>query len=112
MSNARDEFYSNVQIARKKIRLRYLIWFLCCFAAIGLASWLFQPLSEGFDGIVFAVFLTGGIGLLWPPIWRLQKMPCPYCHYSARVGTLPFRHFRCMHCHREIGESTEPNQIG
>jgi len=112
MSKSRDEFYLNVQHARKKIRLRYLICFLCCFAAIGVAPWLFQPLSEGFDGIVIPTWLICGIVLLWSPIWRLQRMPCPYCHYPARVSIAPFRHFRCMHCHRSIGESTAPNQKG
>ena len=105
MSSAANEFFSNVQIARKRIFKRYLIWFLCCFAGLGVASWLVQPSSEGFIGIVMANSFICGSVLLFSPIRRLQKMPCPYCHYPARVSMLPFRHFRCMHCHRSIGES-------
>jgi hypothetical protein len=101
MSSAANEFFSNVQIARKRILKRYLIWFLCCFA--GEAVQLFvQPFPFY---ILMAVWLACGIVLLWSPIRRLQKMPCPYCHYPARVGIFPFRHFRRMHCHRSIGES-------
>lgn len=110
MSNVANEFYSNVQIARKLIFKRYLIWFLCCFAVVGVVWRLVQPFSEGFDGIVMAIWFICGIVLLSSPIRKLQKMSCPYCHYPARVSMLPFRHFRCMHCHRSIGEGMEANQ--
>jgi hypothetical protein len=110
MTGAANEFFAKVQRARKEIYRRYLIWFLCCFAGIGVVWWLVQPFSEVFDGIVMAIWFICAIVLLWSPIRRLQKMPCPYCHYPARVSILPFRHFRCMHCHRSIGESMGANR--
>jgi DNA-directed RNA polymerase subunit RPC12/RpoP len=110
MPSARDEFYSNVKIARKLIFKRYVVWYLCCFAGFGVAWWLVQPFSVSFDGIVMAIGFVCGLALLASPIRRLQKMTCPYCHYAARTSMLPLRHFRCMHCHKSIGESTEANQ--
>lgn len=106
MTAATDEFFSNVQRARKEIYRRYLIWFLVLFASIAVQKFV-QPFP---DFILMAVWLASGIVLLSSPIRRLQKMPCPYCHYAARAGMLPFRHFRCMHCHRSIGEGAEANR--
>lgn len=54
-----------------------------------------------------AIWFIYGILLLWVPIRKLQKMPCPYCSFAARVGVLPFRHFRCMCCYRSIVESMD-----
>jgi hypothetical protein len=112
MTGAANGFFSNVQIARKKIFKRYLIWILCCFAGVGVVWWLVQPFSERFYGIVMAIWFICAILLLWSPIRRLQKMPCPYCHYAARPSMLPFRHFRCMHCHRSLGVDMATNREG
>jgi hypothetical protein len=109
MTGAADKFFSNVQIARKGIIKRYLIWFLCLLVGFGVVWSFVRPFP---DYIFMAVWLACGIVLLSSPIRRLQKMPCPFCHYPARVGILPFRHFRCMHCHRSIGEGMESNQRG
>jgi len=106
MSNVANEFYSNVQIARKRIFKRYVTWFLFFFASIAVQQFV-QPFS---DFILMAALLACGAVLLSSPIRRLQKMPCPYCHYPARVGILPFRHFRCMHCHKSVGQGMEANQ--
>jgi uncharacterized membrane protein YhhN len=99
MTSATNESHLNVQRARKLIFNRYLIWFLCFFASIAVQKFV-QPFP---DYILMAVWLVCGIVLLSSPIRRLQKMPCPYCHYPARVGILPFRRSRCMHCHRSLG---------
>ena len=99
MTGAADKFFSDVQIARKKIFKRYLIWILCFFA--GFAWRVVQPFP---DWVLMIVCLACGAVLLSSPIRRLQKMRCPYCYYPARVTILPLRHFRCMHCHRSIGE--------
>lgn len=107
MSSAPHEFYSNVQIARKRIFKQYLIWFVLGFLAAGVGGWLVQPFPLFY---VWAVCLACGIALIPAPIWRLQRMPCPYCCYPARVTFLPLRHFRCMHCHKSIGEGAEANQ--
>ncbi len=104
------EFIAKAQRARKEVLRRYLIWFLCCFAGVGVVWWLVQPFSEAFDGMVMAIWLTSGILLLWAPIKKLQKMLCPYCGFAARVGVSPFRGFRCACCHRSIGESVGANQ--
>jgi hypothetical protein len=109
MRCATGEFIAKVQRARKEILRRYLVWFLCCFAGVGVAWWLVQPFSEAFDGMVMAIWLISGILLLWAPMRKLQKMPCPYCGFAARVGVLPLRHFRCMCCHRSIGEGVGAN---
>lgn len=111
MTSAANEFLAKVQRARKEIFRRYLIWFLCCFAGIGVAWWLVQPFSEGFDGMVMAIWFISGNVLLWAPIRKLQKIPCPYCGFAARVGVLSFRNFRCMCCHRSIGEDMGTNRI-
>ena len=110
VTGAANEFIAKVQCARKGIFRRYLIWFLCCFAGVGVVWWFVQPFSEGFDGMVMAIWFICGILLLWAPIRKLQKMPCPYCGFAARVGASPFRHFRCMCCHRSIGESMGQNR--
>ena len=109
MLSARNEFYSNVQIARKRIFKRYLIWILCFLLDCCVVSWRGRPFP---DYIFFAILFPCGAVLLWSPIRRLQKMPCPYCHYPARVSILPLRHFRCMHCHKSIGDSIEAIQRG
>jgi hypothetical protein len=109
MSSARSEFYSNVQIARRRIFKRYLILILCSLAGYGAVWQLDLPFPIYAS---WAIFMICGIVLLSSPIRKLEKMPCPYCHYSARVGILPFRQFRCMHCHRSIGEGVEANQGG
>lgn len=106
MTSVANEFFPNVQLARKKIFKRYLIWFLCFFAGVAV-----QQLVHPFPGfILMAGVLVCGIALLWSPIRRLQKMPCPYCHYPARVGIFRFRHLRCLHCHRSIGADTRTNR--
>ena len=105
MTDAANEFFVKVQRARKLIFKRYLIWALCCFAGVAVQH-LVQPFP---DYILMAAGFVCGIVLLSSPIRKLQKMPCPYCHYPARASMLPFRHFRCMHCHRSIGESMEAN---
>ena len=107
MSNEANEFYSNVQIARKRIFKRYVIWFLCFLVGIGVVRWLVQPFP---DYIFMAVWLACGILLLSSPIRKLQKMPCPHCQYPARVSMLPLRHFRCMHCHKSIGVEIATNR--
>jgi uncharacterized membrane protein len=109
MTAAANEFFSNVQLARKRIFKRQLIWGLSFLASGGVVASLVQSFPKymlilvGVWGLGFMVFVS-------PLIRRLQKMPCPYCHYAARVSILPFRHFRCMHCHRSIGESAEANR--
>ena len=87
MTSAANEFFSNVHIARKRIFKRYLIWFLFLFAGIAVQQFV-QPFP---DFILMAVWLVCGAVLLSSPIRRLQKMPCPYCDYPARVGIFPFR---------------------
>jgi hypothetical protein len=110
MSNLPGEFYPGVQRARKLIFKRYLLSILFCFAGIGVVWWLVEPFSESFDGFVMAIWFICAIVLLSSPIRKLQKMPCPYCHYPARTSMLPFRHFRCQHCQRSIGEGMLENQ--
>ncbi len=102
MTGAANEFFAKVQRARKLIFKRYLIWFLFFFASIAVVQQFVQPFP---DFILMAVWLVCGAVLLSSPIRRLQKMPCPYCDYPACVGMLPFRNFRCMHCHRSIGKT-------
>lgn len=89
MTGAGDEFFTKVQRARKEIYRRYLLWLLCCFASVGVVWWLVRPFSEGFDGIVMAIWFICVIVLLWVPIRRLQGCPAPiaivrlvsaYCH--------------------------------
>ena len=107
MTGSPNEFFSNVQIARRRIFKRYLILILCSLSGYGVVWWLELP-SPIFASWV--IFMICGIVLLSSPIRALQKMPCPYCHYPARVGILPFRHFKCMHCHRSLGEDTRVNR--
>jgi hypothetical protein len=99
MSGAANEFFANVQIARKRIYKRYLMWGLCTLAVGVAVACLVKPFP---DDVFLAV---AGVGLIVSmyPIRKLQTMPCPYCHYPARVSVLPFRHFGCMHCHRSLG---------
>jgi hypothetical protein len=108
MTDAANEFFAKVQRARKLIFKRYLIWFLCCFAGLAVQQ-LIQPFP---DYILMAGGFVCGAVLLSSPIRRLQKMPCPYCEYPARAGIFPFRNFRCMHCHRSIGENMGADQRG
>jgi hypothetical protein len=100
MAGAAKELFAKAQRARKLIFKRYLIWFLIFFASIAVQRFV-RPFP---DFILMAVWLVCGAVLLSSPIRRLQKMPCPYCHYPARFSMLPFRRFRCVHCHRSIGE--------
>ncbi len=108
MTSATDEFFARVHLARKEIFKRYLLWFLFFLASIAVQRFV-QPFP---DLVLMAVWLVFGAVLLSSPIRRLQKMPCPYCHYASRPRLSPFRHFRCMHCHRSLAENIGTEEKG
>lgn len=107
MTSAANEFFARAQRARKSIFKRCLIFCLSFLAGGGVVWWLIRPfplfIFYAVSWVVAAVFIQ-------VPFWRLQKMLCPYCHYPARVGILPFRYFRCMHCHRSLGAEMATNR--
>jgi len=107
MTIVADEFLSKVQIARKKILMRYLMWLLCFLIGFGVVRWLVQPFP---DYVFMAVWFACGIVLLSSPIRSLQKMTCPYFHHPSRVSILPFGQIKCMHCHGGIVESLGADQ--
>jgi uncharacterized membrane protein YdbT with pleckstrin-like domain len=99
MSGAANEFFVKVQVARRRIFKRYLIWGLCTLAVGSAVACLIRP----FPDYVFLAVAGAGLVVSMYPIRKLQGMPCSYCHYPARVSALPFRRLRCMHCHRSLG---------
>lgn len=104
MPGSKTEFYSNVQLLRKRIFKRETIWILWFLAFYAVMAAFTNPFSNNILTVIIIVTWCAGSSIfVGPLIRRLQKMPCPYCGFAARVGVLPFRHFRCMCCHRKIG---------